>query len=178
MFSVAQIIGFIAFVVTAYGFIQKDEKKLKIVLTIANLIWFAHFFALSAYTACAIIFVIGIRQGISTYYHHADYKFKLKLTYIFIPINIVTGIISWNNWVSFFPMIASIFATVAMFVLEGKNMRKGMLAAEFSWLVNNLYFMSFGGLAANFVNSSLLIYHIFKNAPLTEVEKSTTQSAV
>ena len=50
-------------------------------------------------------------------------------------------------------------------------MRLGFLSSEACWCVNNLYYHSIGGLCANAINFPLLIMHILKNNPITQLEK-------
>mgnify|MGYP003334358252 CR=1 FL=1 len=168
-----QIIGVIAFSITALGFFQKDEKKLKTLLTISGFFWMANFWFLGAMTPFIITLVNTIRQFISRLYHNANEEIRVKLTYLFVGINIIMGFLSWQNWVSFFPTLAATMATISLFIWDSKKMRSGLLTSEFCWTVNNLYFMNFGGLCANGLNIPLLIYHIMKKDPLTMVEKDS-----
>lgn len=159
---IGQIIGVIAFFVTVFGFIQKDEVKLKKWLTIASCVWVVHFIFLKSYTGAAIVTTIAVRQAVSTYFHHAPEDFRLKLTYGFFVVNLIVAIITWQNWISFFPFLAASLATVAMFLWNGRKMQKGMLTVEGFWFVHNVFFMSFGGLAANFANGLILGYKVLK----------------
>lgn len=168
-----QIIGIIAFSITALGFLQKDEKKLKTLLTISGFFWMANFWFLGAMTPFVITLVNTIRQFISRIYHDSSEKFRTNLTYLFVVINVVMGIISWQNWISFFPTFAAVMATISLFIWESKRMRSGLLTSEFCWTINNLYFMNFGGLCANTLNIPLLIYHIMKKDPITMIEKDS-----
>ncbi len=160
---IGQIIGGIAFFVTVFGFIQKDEVKLKKWLTIASCVWVVHFIFLKSYTGAAIVATIALRQAASTYFHHAPEGFRLKLTYGFCVVNLIVAIIAWQSWISFFPFLAASLATVAMFLWNGRKMKKGMLTVEGFWFIHNIYFMSIGGLAANFANGLILGYQVFKN---------------
>lgn len=170
---IGQAIGIVAFIITAIGFFQKDEKKLKTLLTISGFFWIANFWFLGAYTPFFLTIINTIRQLVSRVYHEADYKVRMKLTYLFVVINIIMGIISYQNWISIFPIIASVVATIALFIWESKKMRSGLLISEFCWTINNIYFMNIGGLCANTLNIPLLCYHIIKKDPITLIEKDS-----
>lgn len=168
---IGQIIGVIAFSITAYGFLQKDEKKLKTILTISGLFWMANFWFLESYTSFYITLINTIRQLVSRLMHDTEYEKRLKLTYLFVTITIIGGLLSWQTWISFFPTLAAVITTIVLFLWEAKKMRLGMLTAELCWTINNIYYMNIGGLLANTLNIPILIYHIIKKDPLTMVEK-------
>lgn len=168
-----QIIGVMAFIITAFGFFQKDEKKLKTILTVSGLFWMGNFWLLGSYTSFYITLINTIRQLASRVMHDSTYKKRLQLTYFFVVITILSGVLSWQNWVSFFPTCAATITTISLFLWESKRMRIGLLFAEFSWTVNNLYYMNFGGLFADGLNIPLLIYHIIKKDPITLIEKDS-----
>ncbi len=153
-----QLVGVFAFLFTAWAFTIHDEIKLKKLLTVSTLIWGLHFYLLQAYTAFAIILAIALRQYVSSLVHHHSREIKVKLAIGFIALNFVVMVLTWKSPISIFPFVASNFATVAMFLWTGNRMRRGMIGAELAWFVHNLVFFSYGGIAANFVNTSILIY--------------------
>lgn len=177
---IGQLIGIIAFVITAFGFLQHNDRKMKIILTIATFIWVVHFFLLSAYTASAVVFSIAIRQFTSTYFDNHPFSFKLKMAIFFGIVHSIVSFIVWQNAISIFPLISALSATISMFLLSGKKMRWGMLLAEVSWFIHNVYFISFGGISANVVNSLILLYHLFKNndKKMSDIEKATVNSSI
>jgi hypothetical protein len=162
MTFLGQIIGILGFLVTAFAFLQSDEKKLKKILTTSTLVWLLHFILIKSYSAAAITFIIGLRQVSSVYFHNSNYNLKLKLSIFFIFLSFVVSFIFWKNIYSVFPLISSISATVAMLLLNGKKMRYGFLSAESSWLINNLHVESIGGILANITNIFLLSRNIYK----------------
>lgn len=170
---IGQIIGVMAFSITAFGFFQKDEKKLKTILTISGLFWMANFWFLGSYTSFYITLINTIRQLVSRIMHDSSYEKRLKLTYLFVSITIAGGILSWQTWISFFPTCAATITTISLFLLESKRMRTGLLISECCWTMNNAYYMNFGGLFADALNIPLLIYHIVKKDPITLVEKDS-----
>ena len=182
---IGQIIGIFAFLITGFAFLQHDEIKLKKILTGASFVWIAHFVFLQAYTGAAVVAAIAIRQAVSTYYHHATDDFRKKLAYLFCFVNVIVSTLTWQNWISIFPFFSATLATISMFLWTGRKMRKGMLTVEGSWFIHNLYFLSWGGLAANLVNSSILTYRIWNNRnkadfeePITEIEKAQEETAM
>lgn len=168
-----QVIGIIAFVITGVAFFQKDEKKLKTILTISGLFWMANFWFLGSYTSFLITLINTIRQLVSRVMHESDYSKRVKLTYLFVIVTIIVGALSWQSWVSFFPICAAVITTVSLFLWESKRMRTGLLISEFCWTVNNLHYMNTGGLLADTLNIPLLIYHIIKKDPITLIEKDS-----
>ena len=168
-----QALGIVAFIITGIAFFQKDEKKLKTILTISGLFWMANFWFLGSYTSFLITLINTIRQLVSRVMHDSDYSKKIKLTYLFVIITILGGVLSWQSWVSFFPICAAVITTVSLFLWEAKKMRKGLLISECFWTVNNLHYLNTGGLLANTLNIPLLIYHIVKKVPTTLVEKDS-----
>lgn len=159
---IGQVAGVVAFTITAIGFFQKDEKKLKTVLTVSGIFWMINFWFLGSYTSFVITLINTIRQLISRIYHESSYEKRLKLTYFFVIVNIIGGVLSWQNWISIFPTLAAIVVTIALFLWKSKKMRVGLFLSEACWTVNNIYYANIGGLCANTLNIPLLIFHILK----------------
>lgn len=165
--TIGQILGVIAFFCTSYGNLQKDEKKLKTILALSGFIWMLNFWYINAMTSLVITLINTIRISLSSYMHHSSYKSKLTYTIIFIIINIIAGIYTYQNYFSLFSVIAAIISTVTLFILKDKNLTYGLFGNEFFWTLNNICYFNIGGLLSNTI-SYIIFYKKYKKHDLNK----------
>lgn len=137
--NIAQMFGFLSYLLGVSCFYQKDDKKLKVVMVIMSLNNALHYALLGAVTACLSSLLSLLRTGISIYT-------SSKLTaYLFILLTLAVGIYLSSHWFDMFPIIGACIGTYALFCLEGIKMRIAFIAGALCWLCNNIIVGSIGG---------------------------------
>ncbi len=135
---IAQIIGFIAFGIGVASFLQKDERKLRILLGASGATLCLHFVLLGAYTGAAAVFVTSTRNVLSIY------GWAKKFAPLFYLAVIGFGWYTHDDLVDIFPVLAGICGTTTVFYLSGIKMRLGFIAGSSLWVVHNVMVGSIG----------------------------------
>jgi len=79
-----------------------------------------------------------------------------------VAINVGLGLKLASVWWNWIPLIASSVGTLALFLLEGIQMRVLMLLGTALWIVNNVLSGSIGGTALEVVIAITNTYTIYK----------------
>ncbi|HWH72574.1 MAG TPA: YgjV family protein [Candidatus Sulfotelmatobacter sp.] len=138
-FSPAQCVGYVAFVLGVSAFLQKDDRRLKLLVAGECLAYTVHFWllgnlaaSLSACTSCGrCLLAIKTRSRL--------------LAALIVGINLTLGVIFAKTQAAWLPVTASCLGTIAVFMLQGIAMRLVLLVCTFLWLANNIISGSIGG---------------------------------
>lgn len=151
VFSTAQCIGYIAFVLGVSAYSQRSDRRLKALNATESLVYAVHFVLLGNLSASASTLVSGIRSFLAVKYRSPWPAALIVL------VNIALGFVFRNGGVGWLPVAASCFATVAVFQMQGIRMRLVLLGCTLLWLANNILTKSIGGTLLEFVIAILNI---------------------
>src|SRR5690242_7862031 len=110
-FSFAQLVGYVAFVVSAAAFLQKSDRSLKLLLFAQGIVYGAHFLLLGNLPAAASAALSGTRSLAAV---------KTRSTWvaiIFVGLSLAVGFAFAGRGFGWLVVIASIAGTLAMFLL-------------------------------------------------------------
>jgi hypothetical protein len=139
IFSPAQCLGYLAFVLGIAAFLQKRDRGLKFLLGIESLAYMVHFGFLGNWPASSCSLLSGVRS------FAAIRTRAMWLAGALIIVNIATGAMLSKTPAGWLPVIASCVATIAMFYGRGIPMRLALLSCTLMWLANNIICGSIGG---------------------------------
>lgn len=145
IFSAAQILGYLAFVLGVASFLQKNDKRFKLYMTAECIAYIGHFWMLGNPTAMVSSAVSATRSVLSLYTRSGWIALAVVVINILLGWRLVT---EWWHW---FPLIASCIGTLALFLLQGIRMRVVMLVGTSLWIANNILAGSYGGTALEIV---------------------------
>lgn len=137
--SLAQLVGYVAFSIGVYSFLQKDDRRLKATIGAQAFTYAVHFLLLGSPVAATASAVTSVRAVLSLY---------TKSPYVAVAIlatNIGLGVFTATEVASWLPVVASCAGTIAFFWFEGIALRLILLFATACWLANNLLLGSIGG---------------------------------
>jgi hypothetical protein len=135
---IAQIIGFIAFALGITAFLQKDDKKLRMIMTAQGLTLSLHFFLLGAHTGAALACISGIRNLMSVF------SWGKKLAPFFYALILFMGWYTYESPVNLLPVFAGLIAVAAFFFLSGIRLRLALVCGSSLWLIHNIFVGSIG----------------------------------
>lgn len=139
VFSLAQLLGYAAFVLGVLCFAQTDDRRFKLFMAAECAAYIGHFALLGQPTAMASTTVSLLRSL-------ASIKARTPAVGLFfIALSAGLGVWLMKGWLSLLPIIASCIGTFSLFFLHGLRMRALMLVGTVLWLVNNLLVGSIGG---------------------------------
>ena len=143
--TIAQLLGIIGAAFNIGSFQLKSNKKLILSQFLGSSFFLFNYLLLGAYTGC---FMNGMGVVRNFIFLGGE---KTRKPYILILINvalIVGTILTWQSFLSIFPLIGMIAATVAMYLNNGKVIRATQLfISSPAWLVYNFASGTIGGVA-------------------------------
>ena len=135
----AQSVGLIAFAIGISAFIQKNDQRLRALLTLYCVVIGFHFFLLGATTAASAAWLSGVRNFVSTRTHHiAVMGFFLVLLWG-LGVPHITQPIQWLT------LIGTSLGTWALYREQGIRMRLLILLGILCWITHNAVIGSIGG---------------------------------
>jgi len=162
MFSPAQCLGYLAFVLGVAGFLQKSDHRLKVLIASESLVYVLHFWLLGVPPASASALITAVRTALSLRLRAA------WLSVLFVAIHIGAGLTFAKTFSGWVPVIGSCLSTVAVFQMRGVAMRLMMLLSTGCWLANNILSGSIGGVALESViaiaNATTILRMVRANA--------------
>lgn len=138
-FTPAQIAGYAAFLLGVAAFLQRDDRRLKILLAGESFSYLVHFVLLGNPPAASSAAVSGTRTLFSLRYR------SKRLAVVFMSISIAFGAVLVNKATGWLPVLGTSFATWGLFTQHGIRMRLLVLVSTFLWLTNNIISGSIGG---------------------------------
>ena len=138
-FSMAQLVGYVAFVLGAAAFLQNNDRRLKTLLGAQGLVYGAHFLLLGNAAAAAAAALSGTRS------FFAIKSRSLVLAVLFVVTSLAIGLFFAGHGPGWLVVIASIAGTLSMFLLRGIPLRVVLLCGTLLWLTNDILSRSIGG---------------------------------
>jgi hypothetical protein len=138
-FSLTQCLGYVAFITGVAAFLQKDDRRLKLLIAAECVAYTVHFGMLGNVTASLSASITCFRSLLSL-------KTRSRLAAVLIiGVNLALGVAWAGTVTAWFPIISSCLGTLAFFMLEGISMRLVLLVCTLLWLANNILCGSIGG---------------------------------
>lgn len=156
--TIGQITGFIAMAIIVFSYQQKSHKNILLFQMVSGLLFTLHYLLLGAYTGC-ISNLIGAGRSL-IYANRGKNKFcSLGIwPYVFSVIFTISGISTWANVFSIFPMLAMIASSFVLWIDSPKINRAFSIPTSSCWLIYNIKNLSYAGIATEiFVLSSITI---------------------
>lgn len=116
------IFGLAGIASTIFIYQQKTRVGLLIAKLISDVVWFLYYFFQSAYSGATVAAIGIIRELIFIKKDKKWAKHNFWL-YFFIALAIISAIITWKNWYSILPMIASIVSIISFWIGKPKISR-------------------------------------------------------
>lgn len=139
VFAPVQIVGYVALVLGVLAFLQKNDVRLKVLLSGEGLAYLVHFALLGNFPASG-------SAGLSCVRNLVSLKSRSPVwVVVFVVANLAVGYFGAKNTVEWLPVVGSSLATAAVFWLRDVPLRLVLLVSTLSWLVNNAYSGSIGG---------------------------------
>ena len=155
---IGQIVGFVAMAIIVFSYQQKSHKNILTFQMVSGLLFTLHFLLIGAYTGCISNLIGALRSLI-----YAN-RGKNKITgfkfwpVIFSIVFTASGIMTWENVFSLFPIVAMVASSVVLWIDSPKINRAFSMPTSACWLIYNIPNRSFAGIATEiFVLASIVI---------------------
>ena len=140
-FSFAQVAGYVAFVLGVSAFLQRNDRRLKILNALQGLVYAVHFFLLGNLSAAGSALVCGARSG------SAAFVSARWPVVPFVAANLAVGFLVAHSAQDWLPVAGFSVGTVSVFLLRGIPLRAGMFASSALVVVAAWLSGSIGGVA-------------------------------
>ncbi len=139
-----QLIGYVGLVFAVVAFQCKSHKRVMIWRTLNELFFAVQYVFLASYTGAAMN-VVGSVRNMGFAHRVENGKSTLPLQLLFSVIFLISGILTYNGYVSIMVIGAKIVSTVAYGMKNTKYIRLLTLITSSCWLVYNASCASWAG---------------------------------
>jgi hypothetical protein len=154
---IVQGIGILGFVLTVIAFQINNRKWILYLLLVGNLMFGIHLYFLNSLTGSTMRVISIFRAYMFSQRTNKKWLDNQAVMYLFIVIFFISGIITWKEKFSLFPIVATIIQTVALWMKSTRKMRLICLVGSPLWLIYNIHSGSIAGiLTETFVSASII----------------------
>lgn len=139
LLSPEQLTGYLALVLGVAGFLQTDDRRLKLLVGLEGVAYVVHFALLGVPSAAGSAAVSAARTLLSIRIRSVWLAVASVAAALAIPVALRTRGPGW------LPVAGSCLGAIAVCTMEGLPMRLVLLGATSCWLANNLLSGSVGG---------------------------------
>lgn len=135
----AQGVGVIAFLIGITTFINRDERKFKIQLSLYSAVIGVHFFLMGAFPAGSSAVLNSVRTLITL---------RTRSLWVMAAFIILTGgigLAKFHHPIELLPVIGTLVSTWALFRSKGLPMRCIIWCSTCCWVIHNAWLGSIGG---------------------------------
>ncbi len=144
-----------AIIVASYQ--QKSHKNILTFQMVSGLLFTIHYLLLGAYTG-AVMNLLGAFRSLVYSKRGVKWASNLAWPVCFSLAFLVSGILTWDNTFSVFPLIAMLLSSVVLWIEKPKVNRICSLPTSACWLVYNIKTLSYPGIITEiFVLTSIII---------------------
>lgn len=137
--SPAQVVGYLALVLGVTGFLQRDDRRLKLLIAAECFVYVVHFLLLGRPPAASSAGVSALRMLLSVWFRSP------WLAAATIAVNVGLAVALDTHGTGWIPVVGSCLGAVAVFTMQGIPMRLVLLTSTALWLANNVLSGSIGG---------------------------------
>lgn len=160
---IAQVLGFIAFVISLLAFHKNKKEKILGSMILSNIFDLIHYLLLEAYSGC-ITKLLAICRNIFVIFKDKNKTLSSNIfLYIFILAYIISGILTFENIWSIFPIVSALIYAVAIWKGNELTLKKAACFGYFLWLIYNTLVLSISGIISNIVSICSLFIAIRNN---------------
>lgn len=164
---VGQIIGGGGIAVNMLTLQQKTRRALLICKLVADILWFAHYMLIGAYSGAGICVVAVFRELIFIQRRNKKWADSIIWPIIFICAVIVSGIITWRGAISLLPTFASSLSVILFWIGIPKISRR----FAFSTCAAMLTYDILSGSISGIINECLALVSAFVGMVRLDIKK-------
>lgn len=164
----AQAVGFIALIVSVFGFSIKNEIRMKRMITLSCAILGLHYALMGAVVGSAVILITGTRNLLSSFKKIPSYW-----AFIFMLFYLAVGFYRYESWIDALPVFSSSVSTFGLFYLSGIKMRLTLLISAACFVVYDFNVGSIGPCIMEFLilaSTVKVIYALYQEQKKLSVQ--------
>lgn len=134
---IAQIIGISAIITFAISPQQETKKKVLIFQLFSSILYALQYLILGALSAVATSIIGAVNNWVFYMYAKKNKEIPIAILYIYSIIILISGILTFNNIFSVFPIILSILYTYGVWQSNLKIYRIIAIVGALAWIIYN-----------------------------------------
>ncbi len=123
-FSLAQCLGYVAFALGVSAFLQRRDRRLKLLNCAQSSVYAAHFLMLGSPALAVSAAVAAVRSGT------AAFLMRRWLVAPFVALNLAAGAMVAETATDWLPVLGFVIGTISVFLLGGIPLRVGMFLSS------------------------------------------------
>jgi hypothetical protein len=138
-FLLIQLISLVAYIIGTFSYWKKKKKDILIYKSISDFLFAIHYGFLGGISAV-------ISNSLSIFRNLLYVKFKnqnRKLSFMFIALYTLFGIIFYKNFTSIIPLIIAIIQTYFLISKKANIIRLSAILCSILWIIYNIYIKSY-----------------------------------
>lgn len=152
IYTVAQIIGFIAFAISLIAYHRKDKKTILGNMVISNILNLIHYLLLGAFSGCITKLLAIFRDYFIILKEKYNKLSNIVYLIIFIVLYIIATIFTYNGILSILPLVAATIYIIFIWNGDKFTIKKTAFFCYFLWLVYNIFVLSIAGIISNIIS--------------------------
>lgn len=145
----AQVVGILAIVVFAISPHQKTKKRVLIFNIISCLLYATQYLLLGAFSAAATNIIGAAKDRVFYEYENKKKDIPIMVLLIYIVILVISGILTYTNIFSVFPVLLSSLSAYGVWQKNLKVYRNIVVINSASWLIYNFVVGAYVGAIGN-----------------------------
>ncbi len=141
-----QTIGGVSLICSLLSFQQKKRSHIMLLQMTASLLFSLQLFLLGAVTGACVDFISFIRTLVFSCRDKHKWANSPVWLVVFLLAMIGTGILTWNGGFSLLAILGSCLSTVALWMRDGRNIRRISLLVGPCWIAYCLAYGSYTGI--------------------------------
>lgn len=152
-----QLIGFIAVLGAFFMFLANNRHMMLRIHVLSSLLWALHYFLLGAPTGAAVNILRAGRDYAFDRYRNLKWIYPISLGLL-----VLVAILSWHDWTSIFPIIATVIGTTALWQKSPRKIRYFSLFVPPFWFAYNVTNGSIAGMVNDLIIFSSVVVGIYR----------------
>lgn len=157
----AQFVGICAMLASVLSFQLSTRKKIIKAQIITVILFSLHFLMLGAFTGAAMNATSLVRNFVFLNKDKRFFNGKVWVV-IFVLINIITGVVFWQNWVSVLSIAGMVINTISLSLKDAQKVRVVMLMSSPFVLLYSIFTGSVGGVINEVFSEVSAIYALIR----------------
>lgn len=156
-----QILGFIGTIFFFLSYQCRTNKNLFRVQLLSYILYTVHLLLLGAFTG-GISYMLNAIRSICLSSKNEFLK-NNKMCALLCFLQVATLLFTWGGWISIFPVVANIAATIAGYTFNPQKIRiVGMLVNSPLWIIYNIIIGSWAGILDEVVSEISMVISIMR----------------
>lgn len=149
---IANLIGFVAFIVSLIAYHRATKEKIFENMIISNILDVIHYIILGAYSGSITKVIALIRNVVIVKKEKCKWLSSDIILILFIIIYVISGIVTFTNIWSIFCILAAIIYLMWCWNGNELQVKKAAFYCYFLWLIYNISVQSYAGITSNIVS--------------------------